>query len=88
MVPTMKRLEVQLLRKAGRTYAQIAEQTGVPERTARRIVAEEPVEQALSSTVGSKVGRPSVSTTWRAAVEGWLQGAGASLPTRELLRRA
>lgn len=84
----MKRLEVQLLRQAGRTYAQIAEQTGVPERTARRIVAEGPVEQVLSPADGSKVGRPSVSTKWRAAVEGWLQGPGANLPTRELLRRA
>lgn len=84
----MKRHEVQVLRRAGHSYAEIGELAGIPERTARRIVAE-PAVESLDSDSGkdARRGRPPVADGFRKVVEGWLEG-DPGLPTRELLRRA
>lgn len=88
MHPIMKRYEVQVLRRAGHSYPEIEQLTGVPERSARRIVAESPVE-SLDEVSGKSrgVGRPPKTERFRKDVQSWLE-EDPQLPTRELLRRA
>ena len=84
----MKRYEVQVLRRAGHSYPEIESLTGVPERSARRIVAEPPAESISANSGKSRgIGRPSKAERFRGDVEGWFE-EDPELPTRELLRRA
>ena len=88
MHPAMKRFEVQVLRRAGHSYPEIEEITGVPERSARRIVAEPSVESVTEDSGNAlRMGRPSKVERFRNDVEAWF-GEDPELPTRELLRRA
>jgi len=85
----MKRFEVQVLRRAGHSYAEIEELSGVAERSARRILQEPSVTSLEPEDSGNavRVGRPSQVQEFRKEVSEWLQ-ADSGLPTRELLRRA
>ena len=85
----MKRLEVQILRRAGHSQAEISKLTGVPERTIRRIEAEDAVASVDTAAERGErgVGRPPKVNDWRPFVERVLAEEPA-LMTLELLRRA
>ncbi len=85
----MKRHEIQVLRQAGQTLRQIAEQASVSISTIKRILKEPAVEQAShAELVASRgVGRPSKSDRYRDLVADILDKE-TDLPTVELLHRA
>lgn len=85
----MKRLEVQILRRAGHAQDEVATLTGVPVRTIRRIDAETAVTSVDTETERRErgVGRPREIDDWRPFVERVL-ATEPSLMTLELLRRA
>ena len=49
MLDVLKRHEVQVLRKAGHTLAEVAKISGVSEGSVRRIIAEPPADAAAAS---------------------------------------
>jgi transposase len=85
----MKRHEVQLLRSAGHKQGDVAELTGVGERSIRRIENEEPVTDFDDAKAVRKrgVGRPSKVARFEQRARDWL-AAEPELMTLELLRRA
>ena len=48
MIDMLKRHEIQVLRRADHTWSEIAALSGVSEKTARRIAAEEPITISTS----------------------------------------
>jgi len=89
MYGAMKRHEIQVLRRAGMTIRQIAEQAGVSPSTIKRIVRETPVEAAGDGELTSRhgVGRPSKTEEFRDFAADVLDQE-PKLPTVELLHRA
>jgi transposase len=85
----MKRHEVQLLRSAGHKQREVAEITGVSERSVRRIEGEERVEGFDDASAVRKrgVGRPSKVAAFEGTVAAWLE-KDPDVMTLELLRRA
>jgi len=85
----MKRHEIQVLRRAGVTIRQIAEQAGVSPSTIKRIVRESAVEAVDDRQLTSKhgVGRPSKTEEFRNFADDLLERE-PKLPTIELLHRA
>lgn len=85
----MKRHEVQVLRRAGHTQADVTRLTGVSEREVRRIEQEPAV--ATTDDAGERrrrqIGRPSKAEPFRAFVERLL-AAEPELLSLEILRRA
>lgn len=64
----LKRHEVQVLRRAGHTWAQVAALTGVSVGTARRVAAEDGVTRVDNAAERARrqIGRPSTAATYRA----------------------
>jgi transposase len=87
--PQLTRHAVQVLRKAGHAYADIAKQTGVDARSARRIAGEATVEGVDDAAERARrgIGRPSKTEAVRPLVVEIL-AAEPDLMTLELLRRA
>jgi transposase len=85
----MKRLEIQILRRAGHPQDEVATLTGVPVRTVRRIEAETAVTSIDTEAERRErgVGRPREIDAWRPFIERVL-ATEPSLMTLELLRRA
>jgi transposase len=89
MLSALKRYEIQLLRRAGHPYVDIARFSGVDERTARRVAREAAVsaEQIAGKQTGTRhVGRPSIVESFRAEVQALMKDAPAMLSV-EVLRR-
>ena len=85
----LKRHEVQVLRRAGHSQAEVARLTGLGERSVRRIEAE---PEVVSVETGAerkarKIGRPSKAEAFRSFVVDLLE-EDPELLTLELLRRA
>ena len=61
MIDMLKRHEIQVLRRAGHTWAQVAELTGVSVGTARRVAAEDGVTTIdnAGERARRQIGRPS-----------------------------
>ncbi len=89
MYGAMKRHEIQVLKRAGVTIRQIAEQAGVSPSTIKRIVREPAIEAADDSQLTSKhgVGRPSKTEEFRDFAADLLEQE-PKLPTVEVLLRA
>ena len=89
MLDVLKRHEVQVLRKAGHTLAEIAKVSGVSERSVRRVVAEPPVSGTNNEVAVAErgIGRPSKVEAFRSFVVETLK-EDAELMTLEILRRA
>jgi transposase len=85
----MKRLEVQVLRRAGHPQEEVATLTGVPVRTIQRIETEASVTSIDTEAERHqrRIGRPRRIDEWRGLVERIL-ATEPSLMTLELLRRA
>lgn len=85
----MKRLEIQILRRAGHPQEEVAKLTGVPVRTIRRIEAEEAVADMDTAAERRErgVGRPAKVADWRPFIERVL-AKEPDLMTLEILRRA
>ena len=79
----MRRFEAQILRQAGHTWSEIAALTGTPERSARRIALEAPMElvEGGDSGTSSRPGGPRVSGGFRKPVIDWLD-KDEGLPTQ------
>lgn len=89
MLPLLVRHEIQVLRRAGHTQADVAQRCGVSVRQVRRIQAE-PLVQDVDDTAlrrCRRLGRPSVAQPWRGFICEQLQD-DPELLTLELLRRA
>src|ERR1700682_681510 len=89
MFPMLKRHEVQVLLRAGHGPREVAQLTGVPERTVRRIAAEAPVADAddAGARKTRRIGRPSTVEHFRKLIA----ELGAEKPpllSVEILRRA
>src|SRR5258708_16738129 len=89
MIDMLKRHEIQVLRRAGHTWMEVAALSGVSVRTARRVA-----EEAAVTTVDNaaerarrRVGRPSKAEAYREVVERALTDYG-TLRSVELLHRA
>lgn len=67
MIDMLKRHEIQVLRRAEHTWNEIAALSGVSEKTARRIVGEEPVSSVDNAAERARrhVGRPSKAEAYR-----------------------
>jgi len=89
MLPLLVRHEIQVLRRAGHTQADVAERCGVSIREVRRIETESPVADTDDTALHRRrrVGRPSVADPWREFIVEQLK-ADQELLTLELLRRA
>src|SRR5262245_54845656 len=85
----LKRHEVQVLRKAGHSQAEVARISGVSERVVRRIEHEPPVTTIDDSAERSKrgIGRPSKAEPFRAFVLEQFK-TEPDLLSLEILRRA
>jgi len=83
---TMKRHEVQVLRRAGTTAQRIVETTGVSKRSVWRI-AKEPDDGGPREDAPRRPGRPSKVESFRGVVAEIL-AAEPELPTMEILHRA
>src|SRR5689334_18575957 len=70
MIDMLKRHEIQVLRRAEHTWSEIAALSGVSEKTARRIVAEDPIASVDNAAERSRrqVGRPSKAEAYRDVV--------------------
>jgi hypothetical protein len=68
MIDMLKRHEVQVLRRAGHTLAEVAELTGVSVGTVRRVEDEAAVETVDNEAARAKrgIGRPSKAEAFRA----------------------
>ena len=85
----LKRHEIQVLRRAEHTWSDIAVLSGVSEKTARRIAAEDPVITVdnAGERARRQVGRPSKAEAYREVlVQALTEDAG--LRSVELLHRA
>ena len=89
MYGAMKRHEIQVLRRAGMTIRQIADQAGVSPSTIKRIVRESAIEAVDDDQLALKhgVGRPSKTEEYRGFAADLLEQE-PKLPTVELLHRA
>ena len=67
MIEMRERHEIQVLRRAEHTWSEIAALSGVSEKTARRIAAENPVSTVDNATERARrqVGRPSKAEAYR-----------------------
>lgn len=85
----MKRHEVQVLRRAGHTQAEVSRFAGVSERSVREIEAESPVTSADDAGERRRrcIGRPSKADPFRGLVAGIL-AEEPELLSLEILRRA
>ena len=89
MIDMLKRHEIQVLRRAGHTWREIAALSGVSEKTARRIATEDPVTSVDNAAARAQrqVGRPSKAEAYREVLVQALT-EDADLRTVELLHRA
>jgi transposase len=89
MIDMLKRHEIQVLRRAEHTWSEIATLSGVSEKTARRIAAEEPVTTVdnVAERARRQVGRPSKAEAYRDVLVKALTEDPA-LRSVELLHRA
>ncbi len=89
MIPKLKRFEVQVLLHAGHPQEEVAEFTGVSERSVRRIAAEEPVSEATAGGFEDRrgAGRPGRAAAFEDMVREELERE-PGLKSLELLRRA
>ncbi len=85
----LKRHEIQVLRRAEHTWSEIAALSGVSEKTARRIAAEDPVTPSITrpSARAARSGRPSKAEAYRDVLVQALTEDPA-LRSVELLHRA
>jgi len=89
VIDMLKRHAIQVLRQAGHTLGEIAEQVAVGQRSVQRVIGEPMIthhdtEQARAAR---GIGRPSKAEAYRAAVTAWL-AEEPHLLSVELLRRA
>jgi predicted transcriptional regulator len=89
MIDMLKRHEIQVLRRAEHTWSKIAALSGVSEKTARRIAAEDPVDTVDNAAERARrqVGRPSKAEAYRDVLVQALTEDPA-LRSVELLHRA
>lgn len=89
MIEMLKRHEIQVLRRAAHTWSEIATLSGVSEKTARRIAAEDPVTHVDNEAERTRrqVGRPSKAEAYRDVLVQALTEDPA-LRSVELLHRA
>jgi len=89
MLDMLKRHEIQVLRRAGHSAAEIARLTGASRRSVGRVEAEPPVEQIDTSVEIKKrrPGRPSKAEPFRAFVVDLVKSE-PELLSLEVLRRA
>jgi transposase len=89
VLPLLKRHEVQVLRRAGHSRAEVARLTGVAVRTIQRIDKEDEVKSAdaKKETKRRGVGRPSKAEPFRAFIAALL-ASDPELLSVEILRRA
>jgi len=89
MIDMLKRHEIQVLRRAGHTWAQVAELTGVSVGTARRVAAEDGVTTVdnAGERARRQIGRPSKADAYREVLAQALTEQPA-LKSIELLHRA
>jgi transposase len=85
----LKRHEIQVLRRAGHTWAQVAELAGVSVGTARRVAAEDGVTTVDNAAERARrqIGRPSKADAYRGVLEKALTEQPA-VKSIELLHRA
>jgi transposase len=78
MIEMLKRHEIQVLRRAGHTWKEVAALSGVSVRTVRRIAAETAVTTIdnAAERVRRQVGRPSTSEAYREVLVRALTEAG------------
>jgi transposase len=89
MIDMLKRHEVQVLRRAGHTWAEVAALTGVSVGTVRRVAAEDAVETVDNAAERARrqIGRPSTAEAYRDVLVQALM-EDATLRSVELLHRA
>ena len=89
MVPLLKRLEIQILLRAGHSQRDVAERTGASPDTVARVKREDTVVSIDDAAEhrARRIGRPSMTTAFAPRVAEWL-AEDPELPTQELLRRA
>ncbi|MEZ4320786.1 MAG: IS21 family transposase [Myxococcota bacterium] len=87
MYSALTRYTVQRLRRAGVTIEVVREQTGLSERSIRRIQSEPPIDDPADARPTVRIGRPSKAAPFTAFVEKELADQPGVL-TIELLRRA
>jgi transposase len=89
MIDMLKRHEVQVLRRAEHTWSEIATLSGVSEKTARRIAAEDPISSVdnVAERTRRQIGRPSTAEAYRDVLVRALTEE-PSLRSVELLHRA
>jgi transposase len=89
MIEMLKRHEIQVLRRAGHTWAQVAALTGVSVGTARRVAAEDGVTTVDNSAERARrqIGRPSKAEAYREVLVQALT-EDPTLKSVELLHRA
>jgi hypothetical protein len=89
MIDMLKRHEIQVLRRADHTWSEIAALSGVSEKTARRIAAEDPVTAVDNTAERARrqVGRPSKAEVYRDVLVQALT-ENPELRSVELLHRA
>jgi transposase len=89
VLPLLKRHEIQVLRRAGHSQAEVAQLAGVSIKTVRRVEQEEPVT-AVDDRAEAKrrrIGRPSKAEPFRELVTKLL-GEDPEMISLEILRRA
>src|SRR3954451_480406 len=89
MIEMLKRHEIQVLRRAGHTWMEVAGLSGVSVRTARRVAEEAAVATVdnAAERVRRQVGRPSKAEAYREVIARALMEDG-TLRSVELLHRA
>jgi transposase len=89
MIDMLKRHEIQVLRRAEHTWSEIATLSGVSEKTARRIAAEDPIRSVDNTAERARrqVGRPSKAEAYREVLVQALT-QDPTLRSVELLHRA
>jgi transposase len=89
MIEVLKRHEIQVLRRAGHTWPEVAALSGVSVRTVRRVAAEAAVTTVDNEAKRARrqVGRPSKAEAYRGVLVQALT-EDAALRSIELLHRA
>jgi hypothetical protein len=89
MIDMLKRHEIQVLRRAEHTWSEVSALSGVSEKTARRIAAENPITNVDNGAERARrqVGRPSKAEAYRPVLVQALTEA-PTLRSVELLHRA
>ena len=89
MLPLLVRHEIQVLRRAGHSQADVARRTAVSIAAVRRVERENAVKHAddVAARRDRSIGRPSKAAPFADSIRKWLADEPA-LPTLELLRRA